>query len=410
MSRLFPVQIPGLDSKTKNFELMAAPNDYYSRVVLPAGVRSQRLTFYAGTTYQDVFQSTGATRQSYQLSKSPVIEGSVFVSVYPKSPSLITPDEIVGSRIVAVPSLVTPLDQLVYKLEVLENNIVVVHFAIDRFGMVPPRGYYVYLDYRIGGGSSTNVTVGALDKNLIFRDDLNNEIQLTFSNSNSRGIGGDNQEPVEEIKERIPGHIRSTDRFSQRSDFPSLLKDELPDEIQEVFVLDYQTDKRLNNGVALNVPQNGVFLWILPVSGGDMDDDLRQVIASFIEEKNLLAQEHYLFNPDFNDWIVRADIYYSNKVDPVDLENRIRARLLAEYGAYDANGNPTNKLKFMRIINVSQVSALIQNEIGKSYGHLVLHDPSSDIDPYSINPPTFGQVARLDQDNIILSMILEEDK
>lgn len=407
LPRLFSVPIQGLDGKNYNFELMAEKNDYYTRVVLPAGVRTQVAAFYAGTSYQDVFQSSGATRQSYQISRSPIIEGSVYVSVHPKPPSLITPDEIVASRIIEVPSLVTPLDQMVYKLEVLENNRVIVHFAIDRFGQVPPRGWYVYIDHRIGGGKVTNVTVGVLNKTYPLRDDLGNEIRLIFTNSNSRGIGGDDQESVDEIKERIPARVRSTDRFSQREDYPSLLKEALPNEIEEVFALDYQTDRRLNNGVAVHVPQNGVFLWVLPTSGGDLDDDQRQIIASTLEEKNLIAIEHYLFSPDFNDWTVQAEIFYSRKTDPVDLEERIRARLLQEYSAYTIDGQPTGNLRFMRVIHVSQVSSLIQSEIG-IVGYVILHTPSIDIDPYHTSPPSFGQVPRLDPDNIILTMTLME--
>lgn len=403
LPRLYSMPITGLDGKRYNFEVMAEENDYYTRVILPAGIRQSTLTFYAGTTYHEYFQSTGAFRQSYSISRYPVIEGSVLVSVHPKPPELITPDEIVASRIAEVPSLVTPLDQLVYKRQVTENNGVILKFAIDQFGKVPPKGWYVYIDYRIGGGSSTNCTVGSLNQTYQLTDDNANPILLQFTNRTSRGIGGANEETIEQIKERVPGHVRSTDRLSQREDYITILKSELPEEIDDVFVLDYETDRRLGGGTATHVPQNTVFLWILPKSGQELDDDQRQIIASILEDKNLIAIEHYLFSADFYDWDLRAKVYYNKRTLASDLQQKITAALLKEYGATDINGEQTENLRFMRVIRRSKVLSIIQQEIG-DYGYVEMFEPASDIDPYIQSPPAFGQVPRLDIDNIVLEM------
>jgi len=408
LSVLFNLEATGLDGNKHNFELMANDFDYYTPVVLPAGVQQQLVYFYEGRSHQDVFISTGAAKQVYKISRYPVIEGSIAVSVSPKPYNIVTAQDITTSRITQVESLVTPLNEMVFRMEVTQLNEVVLYFATDQFGLVPPRGWYVYVDYRVGGGSAGNISVGAIDKRVTVYDELNNQINLTIQNPSSKGIHGENEESLEIVRERAPARTRSVEHYTTRPDYYDLLVQKMPTLISAIFVLDYHTDRRLNNGVARTVPQNGVYLWVLPTTGELLTAEERQIVETFLEDLNMIAIEHYLFDAQFNDWDLNAVIYYNKQLDRTALEENIRRALLSEYGQEDYDGAPTKALKFQRVIRYSYISSMIQRQIGsEAMGHVDLTLPSDDIDPYTaVGSPRFGEILRLDPAHINLTFVM----
>ena len=409
---LFNIEVDGLDGQKHNFELMANEFDYYTPVVLSAGVQQMQGYMYEGRTQQDVFVSTGAARQVYRISQSPVTEGSIAVSVSPKPYNFITSQDITTSRITQVESLVTPLDEMVYRMEVNQDNEVTLYFATDQFGQVPPRGWYVYADYRVGGGVAGNVTVGALNKNFTFADELNREISTNIGNPSSTGIGGQDEESIEVVRERAPARTRSVEHYTTRTDYYDLLVQQMPDVISAIYVLDYETDRRINGGTARTVPQNGVYIWVLPASGEILTQEQRQILRTYLENLNMIAIEHYLFDANFNDWSFEAKIYYNKSLNRTTLEENIRRVLLFNYGQFDYDGQPTNGLKFQRIIRRSQLIRLIQEQIGNELmGHVDIIHPASDLDPFStVGNTRFGEVYRLDPSRLVLSFEMLADK
>jgi hypothetical protein len=408
---LFNLDAVGLDGKKHNFELMADDFDYYTPVVLPAGVQQQLVYFYEGRSHQDVFISTGAAKQVYKVGRSPVVEGSVAVSVSPKPYNIVTSQDITTSRITQTESLVTPLNEMVYRMEVTQLNEVILYFATDQFGLVPPRGWYVYVDYRVGGGSAGNIPVGSINKRFKLLDELNNQINITVQNPTAKGVNGENEEPLETVRERAPARTRTVEHYTTRPDYYDLLAQNMPSLISTIFVLDYHTDRRLNGGVARTVPQNGVYVWILPLTGELLTAEERQIIETYLEDLNMIAVEHYLFDAQFNDWDLDAVIYYNKRLDRTALEENIRRALLAEYGQENYDGEPTKKLSFQRIIRYSYISSMIQRQIGsEDMGHVNLVLPSSDLDPYTApGSPRFGEVLRLDPSHINLTFVMMED-
>ena len=409
---LFNASVEGLDGNQHNVELMAAEFDYYTPVILPAGVQQMQAYMFEGRSQQDVFVSSGAARQVYRISQYPVVEGSIAVSVHPKPYNLITAQDLATSRITQVESLVTPLDEMVYRMEVTYRNEVILYFATDQFGRVPPRGWYVYVDYRVGGGAAGNIAVGALDKKFTLKDDLGRDVSVTFTNPTSTGIGGEDEESLEIVRERAPARTRSVEHFTTRPDYYDLLVQKMPDVISAIYVLDYETDRRLNGGTARTVPQNGVYIWVLPKTGELLTQEQRQILRTYLEDLNMIAVEHYIFDANFNDWDLRAKVYYSKRLDRTLLEERIRSILLYHYGQFDYDGEPTGNLEFQRIIRLSQLYRLIQEQIGSEKdGHAVLSLPSSDLDPFaSVGAPRYGEVLRLDAARITLEFeMLDED-
>jgi len=411
MARLYQINVTGLDGTTLQFEAMFEKGDYYSSIILPAGTKRNTVYFYEGVTYQDIFQSTGAPRQQYRLQRSPVIEDSFYVSVSPIAPDIITAEQIVASRITQVDSLVTSLDEIIYTYDVMENNEVLLRFATDEFGQIPPRGWYIYVDYRVGGGSRGNVSVGAVDTNTNLVDDAGNSVRALLANTTSGATGGANEESLEEIAERVPARVATASKLVQRSDYDSMLREILPDEIDRVYVMDYQTAIRINRANPI-VPQNSVYLWVLPKNASVMSEDQRQIIATSLEELNLIAIAHYLFDPDYNDWTLQAELYVDRTVNQERAETAIREQMLAEFGQFNLENQPTGALRFNRAVRISKLIEILQKNIGATDdtgNYVVLRNPAADIDPSSSIPPRYGEITRLTNDNIFLDFILREE-
>jgi hypothetical protein len=410
MNALYAISVKGLDGSNLQFEAMTEKGDYYSSITLTAGATQHKVYFYEGITYQDVFQSTGATRQEYKLRNRPVIEGSVYISCSPIPSNVIANEDLIASRITQVENLITPLEEIVFYMDVTSQNEVVVKFATDQFGLVPPRGWYIYVDYRVGGGKRGNIPVGAINKTINIKDELGTNRRVVIANTQSGGIGGENEESLEQIAARVPATVASAKKMDQRADYEVVLKRLLPNSIERVFVLDYQTALRLNRNNPL-VPQNGVYLWILPLNSDVLDEEEKEIIRTGIEELNLIAVEHYLFDPDYVDWRLHARLYVDETVDQTRSDKAIRTALLAEFGKYDIDGTPTKQLQFSRRINQSRLIEILQKYIGDFMGtqnRVELVEPTADIDPYASSTSRYGEILRLDNANIYLEFILRE--
>lgn len=397
--------------KSRDYELMKSEGDYYSNVTLYPGSSSYDLTFYDGRTYRETFVSSGSTKQSYLLSKSSVIEGSIQVSVSPITPNAITTSDILNSRISEVNNLVTTNSDIVYKISVLDNNIVQLDFAIDNFGTVPPANYYIYVDYRVGGGSAGNLDVGTALQTFNLTDEFGNNTILTVTNGQNAGTGGSDGETIDQIKDTFEQRTQSINRIDNRSDYIPKIKKALNDLVQDIYVLDYHTDKRLNS--VRSVAQNAVHLYILLKTGEVMSPAEYQIVSTTLEDLRLTAIENYPLNPYFNDWAIEATIYYQSWQGTEDeLRTKIENALMAEYGAtsVDSNGNTyyTYKLGFMKIINRSKVIKLIQDTITND-AYLDLTLPSMDINPTKFFPPKYGMVNRLTRSNIHLNFVMVEN-
>ncbi len=406
VNALYSIEATGLDGSKKTFEMMNAPDDYYNAIRLPAGILEHNVTLYEGKTYQDVFQSDGSTRQKYTLLNSPIVHDSVRVSLSPISPDIIQAQDILSSRVSEVTSLETAVDEYYFVIDIADDNSVTVKFANDNFGKIPPRGWYIYIDYRVGGGTSGNISVSSISKNVAFSNILNQAVRAKLINSTSRGVGGTDSESIDSIKENAPARISTGGKISSRTDYETVLKQILPNVVDKVFVLDYQTNLTLAGTQNIVVPQNTNYLWILSKNGEALTEEQKQIIYTEIKNKNMIAIQNYLFDPDFVDWSVNATLYVNSSVDTEYVEKNIRNALLNLYGQTNLEGKLTGSLQFDRSIRRSQIIKIIQQYIGDS-NYLELVEPTNDIVPYTSVPVHYGEVARLLNSNITLNFVLQ---
>jgi len=406
VNALYSIEATTLDGSKKTFEMMNSADDYYNSIRLPAGILEHTVNLYEGKTYQDVFQSDGSIRQTYLLQNAPIIYDSVRVSISPISPDIIQPSDIVSARIREVVSLETPIDEYYFVIDVSDNNSITVKFANDNFGKVPPRGWYIYIDYRVGGGKSGNISVNSISKNVVFSNVLNQVARAKLVNSTSRGVGGADAESLDSLKENAPARVATGGKIAQTQDYETVVNSVLPDVIDKVFVLDYQTNLELAGTQNIVVPQNTNYLWILPKSGEALTVEQKQIIYTALKNMNMIAIQNYIFDPDFIDWKISATLYVDRAVDIEYVETNIRNALLNVYGQTDLSGVFTGALQFDRAIHRSQIIHIIQQYIGQNQNYLELSTPLTDILPYVSMPIRYGEVQRLLNNNITLNFVL----
>ncbi len=103
-----------------------------------------------------------------------------------------------------------------------ENGLAIVSFGNGIFGAIPPSSQDIVLQYRVGGGTQTNVVAGSVTEPLTsFFDSLDQPVSLKVTNT-LPSSGGLDEESIEEARVNIPRAVRSMDRFVSREDFQKI--------------------------------------------------------------------------------------------------------------------------------------------------------------------------------------------
>jgi len=383
----YRINTTGADGQPAVFEILKSADDYWTNLEIPPGVNLYNVHAYEGQFRYEYFQSNGLANQKYKLTFSPVIWESVQVAVSPVAPDKISAEEIEANKVTKVLSLVDPsVETIIYKESFDKNNIATLTFANETFGRIPPTGHYVYMMYRTGGGERGNIAEGTINDTTSFVDVVGTPSRVTIINSDTRGEGGANQESIDEAKESVPLRVRTVYKLVTVEDYATLLR-QYPG-IRDVDVLDYNTDRSIN--ASPTVPQNSVYIWVYPKEGDVLQDDFRQQIMTFLEERRLVAIDHQLFTPVYIDWNLDAIVHYDQFTNPSDIDALIKDALIEEFSG--------DNVRFGREIRKSKIIATIQNISGVVYVELT--EPTGDIIP-SRN----GEIARLLEPNIELDYI-----
>lgn len=148
--------------------------------------------------------SPGTESQNYVLSRGPVLDESVIVSV----------DGVAWEK-VAILAL-EDSDAKVYAITYDENSIATVVFGDGLNGVIPPTGQPIVATYKIGGGDETNVAPGSINV-------LTNMPAGVLSCTNTfRAEGGSPPESLAVAKGRLPGASRANDRGVAAEDYAAL--------------------------------------------------------------------------------------------------------------------------------------------------------------------------------------------
>lgn len=381
----YPFEATGLDGNTVSFEIMNGPFDYFSQVQIPSNVTNFNLKAYSGTYRVYDVISNGDPNQKIVLPDYPVIDGSVRVSVTNISPSLLTPTIIESTRIEEVLTLINSDNKIFYTLKYDADGRAIISLPTEKFGKIPNQGDTIHIDYRVGGGLNTNVPVGSVSVQTSFAISNGTNIDVSISNPDTFGVGGQDAEDVNVIRLRAPGLVRANDKLTTTDDYESVIGG--LDGVQDVFAVDRFTDQNIYNG-RYAVPQNSVFVYVLPTTGGEVSPDLRQNIYYELEKRRLTAINNFVFNPVYVDWVLNIAVTVKPTYDADVVRQNIIEALVATFGR--------DITSFKTQVYLSQISAIVQNVEGVAFS--------------SIGNPTANLISlenealRLLENNIVISI------
>lgn len=154
--------------------------------------------------------SDGSANQQFELGQSPVINGSVSITV-------------AGVKYSQVPYLIDYQEyDPVFTTDTDSDNITYVTFGDGISGRIPPNGAQIFADYRVGGGAAGNVSVNTIKFIL-----GTYPIGLTVINQNvgqvsGAAAGGADPESTDSIRVNAPQSIRALSRAVSLADYSSL--------------------------------------------------------------------------------------------------------------------------------------------------------------------------------------------
>lgn len=185
-----------------------------AEVIVPAGSTTTTVTATQGTTVSNeaVGESNGTVNQSFELSQSSVINGSISVVVG-------------GSNYTQVPYLIdyNGYDP-VFSTYTNGDGVTFIVFGDGISGRIPPNTAQIVATYRVGGGAAGNVAVNTLKyiTNLSASGltVLNKYISAAIPGSAS---GGADQESTDSIRVSAPASIKTLNRAVSLADYASLV-------------------------------------------------------------------------------------------------------------------------------------------------------------------------------------------
>lgn len=179
-----------------------------------AEIIDRTITLVQGQTTTEQFVTPSSASPSYivKLSRTPVIDGSAQVTVNGVSWSL------ANSLYSLQP------DSTSFEVSTLPSGTTIVEFGDGLFGQVVPTDATISVTYRVGGGSSGNISSGSISATLVgLIVSLSNPVNVNVSNS-LPGVGGLDAESLEEARSNIPASTKANDRCVTVSDYASLAR------------------------------------------------------------------------------------------------------------------------------------------------------------------------------------------
>ena len=187
--------------------------------IIAAEVHEQRIELVQGQTTDDRFVVPEGFNPDFsvKLTRFPVIDGSVRVTV----------DGIPWEEV--SPSTIREADAKVFWLQTFvptsdqEFGITVVRFGDDVFGASVPGEAIIEITYRVGGGLNGNVNLHDISTSITgIITSLSSPVPVNLTNATATGIGGRDQETLEEARTNIPFFIRTNDRAVTLDDYQTL--------------------------------------------------------------------------------------------------------------------------------------------------------------------------------------------
>ena len=219
----------GKDGTNVSFELFAAASNIFDDIVVPAGAANVTAYAVEGVSKTLTVISNGNRFQQIFLSDIDVIQDTVRINtgMYdPTDPSLglvYNPNLPQWERVSYV---VIHGKENVFELRLRPDGTTVLSFGDGTFGNVVPAGQSIIINYRTGGGDTGNVLPQALNASgnfPIYQGGLRtpNTVGCAMTNI-TRGVGGRDEEGIEEAKFLAPLVYQTQQRAVKDIDFTAL--------------------------------------------------------------------------------------------------------------------------------------------------------------------------------------------
>jgi len=196
-------------TSTNNNRIVVSPAWTGATGSIEVNIYERRVEFVQGQTYTDNFTTGSSVTPSalFTLSQSPVIDGSTQVTVD-------------GTLWTETQSLATagPTDT-VYQIKLSSSGSSVIVFGDNSFGQEVPTNSVIVVQYRVGGGSSGNISLGTINTTALASDFNGNPIPVTIQNLTSPGEGGTDLETLQQARLNIPAFINTNQRAVTLSDY-----------------------------------------------------------------------------------------------------------------------------------------------------------------------------------------------
>lgn len=201
------------NASSNNRLVLATPYVGSAAANVTGQVYDQRILCTQGLTVSDSFTSPSDSSPSYvvQLSATPVIQGSVSVTVN-------------GSEWNMVTSFAkSTADSTDYTFAVTPSGQPLITFGDGSFGSLIPTDATILVSYRIGGGTDGNIPLNTIDTSITgLLSSTSSPITIQVTNTTSTGTGGQDAETLEQARIKIPAATRANDRAVTLDDYQTV--------------------------------------------------------------------------------------------------------------------------------------------------------------------------------------------
>jgi predicted phage baseplate assembly protein len=229
--------------------------------------------------------------------------------------------------------------------------------TIHRFGaVVPKQAVLVMRAYRYGGGRAGNVGKGALNvlkSSLPYVDRVENR---------EAAQGGLDAESLEDLKLRVPGHLRSLGRAVTAADFEYLAHEAAPNEVGRVHCLQPSNPGEVK---LLVIPEVPYYQGYIAPESLRLPADVREQIRLFLDERRLLSTRLEVSEPQYH-WVqTEVRLHPAMKSVPETVRKAVEGRLwdfLNPLTGGDGQGWP-----FGRSLSASDIIAVLHSVPGVDF-------------------------------------------
>lgn len=208
-----------------SFELFAGPTNIFDDIEIPAG--QANVTAYAveGKSKTVTLKATGEKFQRIILPDLAIIADTLRINVglmsdtntyNPTIPEWERVDYVVVHR-----------DENIFEVKLLSDGTTAITFGDGTFGNVPQKDHDIVINYRAGGGDNGNILPKALNGSgnfPIYSGGLKTPDSIQCSMTNiSRGVGGRDEESIEEAKFLAPLVYQAQNRAVKAIDYTAFV-------------------------------------------------------------------------------------------------------------------------------------------------------------------------------------------